>query len=116
MVSAHAAFNVVQKIWVNRSPLEGFFGIRSKYVVVLLGEAQQVLSERNLKVSNDTDLLKAQRVFRSMHEILAGTDAAKEGIDDWDELRVNAIVNGMCIVHAQEELACGRFRLEGDLD
>ena len=71
LVSAHAAFNVVQKIWVNRSALEGFLDIRSKYVVVLLGEAQQVLSERNLKVSNDIDLLKAQRVFKSMHESLA---------------------------------------------
>ena len=70
LVSAHAAFNVVQKIWVNRSALEGFLGIRSKYFVVLLGEAQQILSERSLKVSNDTDLLKAQRVFKSMHEIL----------------------------------------------
>ena len=28
LVSAHAAFNVVQKIWVNRSALEGFLGIR----------------------------------------------------------------------------------------
>ena len=65
-VSAHAAFNVVQKIWVNRSAL----GIRSKCVVVLLGEAQQFLSERNLKVSNDSDLLKALRVLKSMHEIL----------------------------------------------
>ena len=46
LVSAHAAFNVVQKILVNRSALEGFLGIRSKYVVVLSGEAQQVLSER----------------------------------------------------------------------
>ena len=92
MVSAHAAFNVVHKIWVNRSALEGFLDIRSKYVVVLFGEAQQVLSERNLKVSNDIDLLKAQRVFKSMHEILAGADAAKEGVDDWNELWVNAIV------------------------
>ena len=70
LVSVHAAFNVVQKIWASRSALEGFLGIRSKYVVVLLGEAQQVLSERNLKVSNDIGLLKAQRVFKSMHEIL----------------------------------------------
>ena len=90
MVSAHAAFNVVQKIWSNRSALEGFLGIRSKYVVVLLGEAQQVLSERNLKVSNDTDLSKAQHVFKWIHEILAGADAAKEGVDDWNELWVNA--------------------------
>ena len=58
--------------------------------MVLLGEAQQVLSERNLKVSNDIDLLKAQRVFKSMHEILAGADAAKEGVDDLE--LVNAIV------------------------
>ena len=50
------------------------------------------MSERNLKVSNDIDLLKAQRVFKSMHEILAGADAAKEGVDDWNELWVNAIV------------------------
>ena len=60
--------------------------------MVLLGEARQVLSERNLKVSNDTDFSKAQHVFKSMHEILAGADAAKEGVDDWNELWVNAFV------------------------
>ena len=92
LVNAHAAFNVVHKIWVNRSALEGFLGIRSKHVVALLAEAQQVLSERNLKVSNDIDLLKAHRVFKSMPEILAGADAAKEGVDDWNELWANAIV------------------------
>ena len=79
LVTAHAAFNVVQKIWVLA-------------VVALLGEAQQVLSERNLAVSNDIDLLQAQRVFESMHELLAGADAAQEGIDDWNELWANAIV------------------------
>ena len=54
--------------------------------MVLLGEAQQVLSERNLKASNDIDLLKTQRMFKS------GADAAKEGVDDWNEQWVNAIV------------------------
>ena len=39
-----------------------------------------------MKVSSDTDLLKAQRVIKSMREILAGADAAKEGVDDWNEL------------------------------
>ena len=29
---------------------------------------------------------------RSMHEILAGADAAKEGVDDWNELWVHAFV------------------------
>ena len=58
--------------------------------MALLGEAQQVLSERNLAVSNNIDLLEAQRVFESMHELLGGADAAKEGIDDWNDLRANA--------------------------
>ena len=46
LVSAHDDLNVVRKIWVDSSALEGFLGIRAKYVVVLVGEAQQVLSER----------------------------------------------------------------------
>ena len=60
--------------------------------MVLLGEAEQVLSESNLAITNNIDVLKAQRVFESMHELLAGADAAKEGVDDWNELWANAIV------------------------
>ena len=49
------------------------------------------MSVRNLTVSNNNCLLKAQRVFASRHELLAGVDAAKEGLDEWNELRDNAV-------------------------
>ena len=90
-------------------------------------------------------------MFKSMHEMLAGADAAKDGVDDWSEQWANAVVKTqnmprnfdaepktedewtafvkmkaatLSILHracsdrylSQEGLACGRFRLEGDLD
>ena len=44
-------------------------------------------------------------MFMSMHEILAGADAAKEGVDDWNELWVNAIVTTQNMPRKEDEWA-----------